>query len=81
MLRAVISIKDEFYHRHIIQFNLFSPVFDLFRSMPVGSNLISSAILEVSDENARRDADRPGAVERTFASFSLSFPSRFLNPY
>ncbi|KAL3793983.1 hypothetical protein HJC23_009466 [Cyclotella cryptica] len=47
LLRSVLSVKDEFYHRHIVQFNLFAPVFDLFRSIPVGNNLVSSAILEV----------------------------------
>ena len=43
-------MKDEFYHRHIIQYNLFAPVFDLFRerSNSVGNDLLSSAILEVS---------------------------------
>lgn len=44
----MFSVKDEFYHRHIVQYNLFAPVFDLFKSNDaVGSNLISSAILEV----------------------------------
>lgn len=48
LLRSILSVKDEFYHRHIIQFNLFLPMFDLFRSISVGDNLVSSAILEVS---------------------------------
>ena len=50
LLRSVLSVKDEFYHRHIVQYNLFAPVFDLFRekaNMGVGNNLISSTILEV----------------------------------
>ena len=50
LLRSVLSVKDEFYHRHIVQYNLFAPVFDLFREKAnrgVGNNLISSAILEV----------------------------------
>lgn len=47
----MLSVKDEFYHRHIIQHNLFAPVFDLFRnrSSSVGNNLLSSAILEMCD--------------------------------
>lgn len=46
-LRSILSVKDEFYHRHIIQHNLFAPVFEAFRSNPVGDNLVSSAIVEV----------------------------------
>lgn len=50
LFRSVLSVKDEFYHRHIVQYNLFTPIFDLFRAMPlVGSNLLSSAILETCD--------------------------------
>ena len=49
LLRSVLSVKDEFYHRHIIQHNLFSPVFDAFRANPVGDNLISSAVVEMCD--------------------------------
>ncbi|KAL3778417.1 hypothetical protein ACHAW5_005438 [Stephanodiscus triporus] len=51
LFRSVLSVKDEFYHRHIIQHDLFSPVFDLFRdrSTSVGDNLLSSAILEICD--------------------------------
>ena len=49
LLRSVLAVKDEFYHRHIIQYNLFTPVFDLLRerSHSVGNDLLSSAILEV----------------------------------
>ena len=32
-LRAVLSVRDEFYHRHIIQQDLFQPVFDAFREI------------------------------------------------
>lgn len=48
-LRAILSVNDEFYHRHIIHHNLFSPVFDAFRANPVGDNLVSSAIVEMCD--------------------------------
>jgi protein phosphatase-4 regulatory subunit 3 len=42
-------VKDEFYHRHIIQHDLFAPVFEAFRANPVGDNLVSSAIVEICD--------------------------------
>ena len=48
-LRSILSVKDEFYHRHIIQHNLFAPVFAAFRTNPVGDNLVSSAIVEMCD--------------------------------
>lgn len=49
LLRSILSVKDEFYHRHIIQHNLFAPVFETFRANPVGDNLVSSAIVEMCD--------------------------------
>lgn len=49
LLRSILSVKDEFYHRHIIQHNLFAPVFEAFRANPVGDNLVSSAIVEMCD--------------------------------
>jgi len=50
LIRSVLSVKDEFYHRHIVQHNLFAPIFDLFcATKSVGSNLLSSAILEMCD--------------------------------
>lgn len=48
-LRAILSVNDEFYHRHIIQHDLFAPVFAAFRANPVGDNLVSSAIVEMCD--------------------------------
>lgn len=48
-LRAILSVNDEFYHRHIIQNNLFAPVFEALRANPVGDNLVSSAIVEMCD--------------------------------
>jgi hypothetical protein len=46
----VLSVKDEFYHRHIVQYDLFAPVFSLFRAekAAAGDTLVSSAVLEVS---------------------------------
>lgn len=48
-LRAILSVNDEFYHRHIIHHDLFEPVFKAFRANPVGDNLVSSAIVEMCD--------------------------------
>jgi hypothetical protein len=48
-LRAILSVNDEFYHRHIIQHDLFAPVFEAFRANPAGDNLVSSAIVEMCD--------------------------------
>jgi protein phosphatase-4 regulatory subunit 3 len=48
-LRAILSVNDESYHRHIIQHNLFEYVFDTFRENPVGDNLVSSAVVEMCD--------------------------------
>jgi protein phosphatase-4 regulatory subunit 3 len=48
-LRATLSVNDERYHRHIIQRDLFAPVFEALRSNPVGDNLVSSAIVEMCD--------------------------------
>lgn len=48
-LRSILSVNDEFYHRHIIQHDLFAPVFEAFRANPVGDNLVSSAIIEMCD--------------------------------
>jgi protein phosphatase-4 regulatory subunit 3 len=49
LLRAIVSFNDELYNRHIIQHNLFAPVFEAFRNNPVGDNLVSSAIVEMCD--------------------------------
>jgi len=48
-LRSILSVHDEFYHRHIIQHDLFAPVFAALRENPVGDNLVSSAIVEMCD--------------------------------
>eukprot|EP00934_Nitzschia_sp_Nitz4_P004428 Nitzschia sp. Nitz4//scaffold13_size275219//163460//167406//NITZ4_000886-RA/size275219-augustus-gene-0.266-mRNA-1//-1//CDS//3329536050//4418//frame0 len=48
-LRSVVSVKDEYYHRHIIQHDLFTPVFEAFKENPVGDNLLSSVIVDMCD--------------------------------
>lgn len=47
--RAILSVNDDFYHRHIIQHDLFGPVFEAFRANPVRDNLVSSSIVEMCD--------------------------------
>jgi hypothetical protein len=48
-LRAILSVKELMYHKHIIQHDLFGPVFEAFRANPVGDNLVSSSIVEMCD--------------------------------
>lgn len=48
-LRSILSLKDDFYNRHIIQHKLFTPVFEAFRANPVGDNLVSSSIIETCE--------------------------------
>jgi len=48
-LRAVLSVDEDLYHRHIIHDDLFAPVFEAFRANPVGDNLVSSSIVEMID--------------------------------
>jgi hypothetical protein len=48
-LRAILSVNELMYHKHIIQHDLFGPVFEAFRANPVGDNLVSSSIVEMCD--------------------------------
>lgn len=48
-LRSILSLKDDFYNRHIIQNKLFTPVFETFRQNLVGDNLIASSIIEICE--------------------------------
>ena len=48
-LRVILSVNDDAYHRHIIENDLFAPVFETLRSNPVGDNLVSSSIVEMCD--------------------------------
>jgi hypothetical protein len=48
-LRSVLAVNDDAYHRHIVQHNLFASVFEVFRTNPVGDNLVSSAVVEMCD--------------------------------
>lgn len=48
-LRAVLSVDEDSYYRHIVQDDLFGPVFEAFRANPVGDNIVSSSIVEMCD--------------------------------
>lgn len=48
-LRSILSVNELMYHKHIIQNDLFGPVFEAFRANPVGDNLVSSSIVEMCD--------------------------------
>lgn len=48
-LRAVLSVDEDSYYRHIIKEDLFAPVFEAFRANPIGDNLVSSSIVEMCD--------------------------------
>eukprot|EP00602_Paraphysomonas_sp_CaronLab_P011172 CAMPEP_0185039940 /NCGR_PEP_ID=MMETSP1103-20130426/37396_1 /TAXON_ID=36769 /ORGANISM="Paraphysomonas bandaiensis, Strain Caron Lab Isolate" /LENGTH=924 /DNA_ID=CAMNT_0027579029 /DNA_START=1 /DNA_END=2775 /DNA_ORIENTATION=+ len=47
--RAVIAIKDEFYYKHIVKFDILKPVFKLFSSIFSRDNLVTSSIIELID--------------------------------
>jgi protein phosphatase-4 regulatory subunit 3 len=74
-----LSVNDEFYHRHIIQHDLFAPVFDTFRANPVGDNLVSSAIVEMCDfihtENIKSLIEYIVTKHLTATSAEPPFPS------
>ncbi|XP_053671452.1 serine/threonine-protein phosphatase 4 regulatory subunit 3 [Anopheles nili] len=46
-LRKIVSLKDEFYNRHIVKGNLFAPVVEAFIRNDGRYNLLESAILEL----------------------------------
>ena len=48
-IRAILSVKDEFYYKHIVKYDILKPMFDLFTNICMKDNLITSAIVEVMD--------------------------------
>ena len=79
----MLSVKDEFYHRHIVQYDLLAPAFVLFRAnASVGDDLLSSAILEVSSPQARFSRLFPARARATIDSRRPTKcpPSRRLAP-
>lgn len=47
VLRKVIHLKEEFYHRYIVKNDLFDPVVKLFQTNGHRYNMIDSAIIEM----------------------------------
>jgi protein phosphatase-4 regulatory subunit 3 len=47
--RAMVAAKDDFYNRHIMKFNLFDPIVQLFVANGKKYNLINSAVIELFD--------------------------------
>ena len=45
--RACVALKDDFYTRHITKYNLFAPVFEVFKRNGMRNNLLNSAIIEL----------------------------------
>jgi len=45
--RTCIGLKDDFYNRHIIQFDLFRPIFEVFTLNGARNNVINSAVMEL----------------------------------
>mmetsp|Transcript_23909 Transcript_23909/g.40673 ORF Transcript_23909/g.40673 Transcript_23909/m.40673 type:complete len:406 (+) Transcript_23909:3-1220(+) len=48
-IRAILSVKDEFYHKHIVKYDILRPIFELFEKIYMKDSLISSAIVEIID--------------------------------
>jgi protein phosphatase-4 regulatory subunit 3 len=45
----MVAAKDDFYNRHIMKFNLFDPIVQLFVANGKKYNLINSAVIELFD--------------------------------
>ena len=45
-IRAVVSLKEEFYLRHIVKFDILKPLFKLLEKSSARDNLLVSAIIE-----------------------------------
>lgn len=48
-VRSIIAVKDEFYYKHIVKYDLLRPMMELFYGSCSKDNLITSAIVEVFD--------------------------------
>jgi len=49
LLRRMVGLKDEFYNRYIVKYDLFSPVAEAFLENGHKYNLLNSAIIELFD--------------------------------
>ena len=47
LARTCVGLKDDFYNRHIVQFDLFESIFEVFCNNGVRNNLINSATIEL----------------------------------
>lgn len=48
-LRSVVGLNDAYQNRHIVKFDMFRPLFDVFQRNGVRANLLNSAIIELID--------------------------------
>lgn len=46
-MRAVLAVKDDFYHRHIVKLDLLKPVFAVLSEIGIKDNMVVSAILDL----------------------------------
>jgi len=46
-IRMLLAVKDDFYNRHIVKFDLFKPIFKLLEENKGKDNMIVSAIVEI----------------------------------
>lgn len=47
--RALIAAKDEFYNKHIVKYNLFQPIIEVFVKNKDKYNLLNSTLIEIFD--------------------------------
>lgn len=45
--KSILAVKDDFYHRHIVKFDLFKPIFDLLAKTSKHDNLVTSVIVDI----------------------------------
>ena len=79
-MRALLSVKDDFYHRHIVKFDLMKPIFELLQKYSYRDNMITSTIVEmvefIRSENLRVLVDY--IIERYGTAFdSLEYVDTF----
>ena len=48
-LRAVLAVKDDFYYRLIVKFDVMKPIFDLLREICTKDTVVTSIIIEIVD--------------------------------
>ena len=48
-MRACVTLKDDFYNRHITKFGLFGPLFEVFLANGDRYNLLNSAVLDLME--------------------------------